>query len=1156
MWKVWYRTLVVLLLFIPITVFAALNVPGGGTSSTTLTGILIGNGDNPVKSLTVGSGLVLTGTTLSATGGGGGSASSTLLIDNNTFSGVNSFTNSLSDFSGTWQTFAPSHFQVAGNYSNFGYLFPSNATSTVLNFTSGLQNNGIYLPPHDTATVCSSGCDYTNINTAVNAVAASSTVYIKNGTYALGATTVTIPGGMDISVIGQSEDGVVITYTGGGAAITIGDASLSTRHIQVSNFTIKGTSSGTDGLKLVQVKDSTIENIYSTGFSSTINPGQAFRLDGSGSYTGDNFFYGLHCDLSEICANLAGTALNSNHFYGYVFRTTHTDSGAVAIKLAQSNGNTFFGGLVGNSTTGFEFTATGDENTVNGTYCESNTTCVLLDAGAGNNTIELADVETNTTVVTDNGTANNVSYNGSDSGGKTYFNAGNFGIGTSTPKELLDVGKTTGYATVRVDSGVHSGYLSTNDLFPGTYVGSNSNDPVYLVSNNATIAQGYTLNGQSNIFEVDAPSGNPLESDLATVLTTSAGNRRFVDWDLENFPTDQFGSIVSAKQGTGVIEPFGIRFWNQDIGNVAETGWWAAIFDPRGVNAIGPFASTTSGALNAYPTNTVLSVGASSTVLRELSVYNSSTVSDANLALTVLQTGSVGIGTSTPTKNLDVYGSFPSVRISNSNSTQFAGAQFVLNNNIASLGNQASTVFYSGINDGAASQGYFAIDQGSVGGGAINHVFIVDYNAQSDTLYTNGLPRLTINSTGKVGVATTSPWAALSVEGISTLGNQAIAGFFTATSTTPSTFAVAPVLGTLTGLVSGNSGSLYATATSTLTASSPLTGSFVQVGSGGALGCTTADTSHNGCLTSTDWNTFNNKGSGTLTAVTGTYPVQSTGGNTPAISLAFGTTTANTWSQLQTFSNGFLSSASSTVNSTLALTNTLTYGGVTLANAVTGTNNMVLSSGPTLAGGTFTGGVSFTGTLRGSTGNGSTLTITGSTNAAPTTAAGIQFGGGGGGTTPLTFFQESTGNWGVGSTSPFARFGIHANPTDAGFTATLFAIASSTASATTTLFSVDNRGDNIYSGVAPTLASCTGGTVNARSNQTDGSITVGTGLTSCGVVFASPYPTGTTLHVFLNQDTGTVVLVGAQSVSTTGFTITSASVLTGDVFSYRVEASQ
>lgn len=63
---------------------------------------------------------------------------------------------------------------------------------------------------------------------------------------------------------------------------------------------------------------------------------------------------------------------------------------------------------------------------------------------------------------------------------------------------------------------------------------------------------------------------------------------------------------------------------------------------------------------------------------------------------------------------------------------------------------------------------------------------------------------------------------------------------------------------------------------------------------------------------------------GGVTAVTGTYPVQSSGGSTPAISLAFGTTTANTWSALQTFSGGFLSTSSSTVNALLSMTNAST----------------------------------------------------------------------------------------------------------------------------------------------------------------------------------------------------------------------------------------
>ena len=188
----------------------------------------------------------------------------------------------------------------------------------------------------------------------------------------------------------------------------------------------------------------------------------------------------------------------------------------------------------------------------------------------------------------------------------------------------------------------------------------------------------------------------------------------------------------------------------------------------------------------------------------------------------------------------------------------------------------------------------------------------------------------------------------------------------------------------LTGSLNGNAGVVYSTATSTPTVTAPITysgtlGQFLS-GISGAFGCLTASGSVTGCLSSTDWTTFNNKqatisttwpitlsgatvgfnglststaavqgnipyfsgvntfanvatttlsgsglisvtaggsvigsspitvscptcGTGTVTSVTGTYPVQSSGGATPAISLAFGTTTSNTWAGTQTFTN-------------------------------------------------------------------------------------------------------------------------------------------------------------------------------------------------------------------------------------------------------------
>jgi hypothetical protein len=69
-------------------------------------------------------------------------------------------------------------------------------------------------------------------------------------------------------------------------------------------------------------------------------------------------------------------------------------------------------------------------------------------------------------------------------------------------------------------------------------------------------------------------------------------------------------------------------------------------------------------------------------------------------------------------------------------------------------------------------------------------------------------------------------------------------------------------------------------------------------GSTPTISMAAANSTTNGYLTSTDWNTFNNKGSGTVTSVTGTSPISSSGGATPAISI----------SQASTSTNGYLSS--------------------------------------------------------------------------------------------------------------------------------------------------------------------------------------------------------------------------------------------------------
>jgi hypothetical protein len=129
-----------------------------------------------------------------------------------------------------------------------------------------------------------------------------------------------------------------------------------------------------------------------------------------------------------------------------------------------------------------------------------------------------------------------------------------------------------------------------------------------------------------------------------------------------------------------------------------------------------------------------------------------------------------------------------------------------------------------------------------------------------------------------------------------------------------------------------------------------------------------ANTTTDGYLTSTDWNTFNNKGSGTVTSVTGTAPVVSSGGTTPAISMAAASTSTNGYlssTDWNTFngkqaagtyvtaitiasSNGFAGTSSGGATPALTLTTSITGllkgNGTAISAAVANTDYVPLST--------------------------------------------------------------------------------------------------------------------------------------------------------------------------------------------------------------------
>ena len=206
------------------------------------------------------------------------------------------------------------------------------------------------------------------------------------------------------------------------------------------------------------------------------------------------------------------------------------------------------------------------------------------------------------------------------------------------------------------------------------------------------------------------------------------------------------------------------------------------------------------------------------------------------------------------------------------------------------------------------------------------------------------------SSAGKIYVKQTTPLnvPASIISGQVALANGGTGANLTATAgsvpySTSSAIALSAV-GTAGQVLTsqGTSAPTWTTpATGTVTS---VTGTAPIASSGGttpAISISQATTSTNGYLSSTDWNTFNNKGTGTVTSVTGTAPVVSSGGATPAISMAAANTTTNGY-LTSTDWNTFNGKGSGTVTSVAALT--LGTTGTDLSSTVaTGTTTPVIT---------------------------------------------------------------------------------------------------------------------------------------------------------------------------------------------------------------------
>ena len=161
-----------------------------------------------------------------------------------------------------------------------------------------------------------------------------------------------------------------------------------------------------------------------------------------------------------------------------------------------------------------------------------------------------------------------------------------------------------------------------------------------------------------------------------------------------------------------------------------------------------------------------------------------------------------------------------------------------------------------------------------------------------------------ITTTGTLNITNTAPDQTVALTGAGTTSITGTYPNFTITSNDSATGTVTSVAALTVGTTGTDLGSTVANGTTT-----PVI----------TLNVPTASATNRGALSSADWTTFNSKGSGTVTSVTGTSPVSSSGGTTPAISMAAATASVNGYLTSTDWTT-FNGKGSGTVTSVAALT--------------------------------------------------------------------------------------------------------------------------------------------------------------------------------------------------------------------------------------------
>ena len=470
---------------------------------------------------------------------------------------------------------------------------------------------------------------------------------------------------------------------------------------------------------------------------------------------------------------------------------------------------------------------------------------------------------------------------------------GNVGIGNTSPGTPLDVTGTTRSGNFRVNSGgtvAGSGVWGTDTVLA---FNTNSNERV-RIDTSGNVGVGTTApNAQLHVSFSPAASFPALGSGVGALALGPSANYGM----LLGTRSDGAGYIQQQRfDTTSTVYPIVLQ---PNGGNVG-----IGIASPAQKLSVDGSASigTSGGGGYVYGGRTGNIMVGEDTAGNYLFAGNNSASVPANLFIgrmnttTIFQTdsgqermrlasgGNVGIGTNAPVYKLDVSGG--DIRLS-TNATYFRS--------VTSTGTNVRMLGINGSNDAYV---------GAIDPGPLATIFNASSTSALAAFYTSGTEKMRINSAGNLGIGTTNPGARLETSVTSAGATAEVLrlsnpGAGASTQAQITFYTTATLYGTITGGYGASAPQM------TFNLPSATAGNYVwqisgterlRIGTVGQIGLSGENYGTTGqVLTSQGTGAapvWSSPTTGTVTSVTGTAPISSTGGNTPAISISAATISA------------------------------------------------------------------------------------------------------------------------------------------------------------------------------------------------------------------------------------------------------------------------